>query len=387
MILYTIRDNVDPKYYPTCQFPARSMPQNGLLPFVQSFVCSIGNPCDPLSEYEEVPSYKNATLVLSLPFFFPTQQFFHSRFGKFIFDDQSRSAGGWAAAHARQQNDSFRDRYVAEQHPTAQVNGADTHQAGNQSAVRYARTSYTSFANFSKFTWNLCGICVILDRGVRLGDLFHNQKEIKNLLRLQMPYAREGLIDQLFDSSIKLIYVSIITLSNYVIRRSIDSKRWLIEVVCRDDFQLIEAFGSSNIDGVICSSESLKKYLILPNDEDYEEISKIFCKIDSSMIPNMLENLAKHLDFFGLLEMVDRVMAKFRDYDFFEDLKRAVETILDLRTVNKYIPSYLKIRQWMPKMIMVFKNVTFKQIDLTLWVTSSQRNFFFFFVLLSKGNR
>lgn len=42
-----------------------------------------------------------------------------------------------------------------------------------------------------------------------MGDLFHNQKEIKNLLRLQMP-AREGLIDQLFDSSIKLIYVSII---------------------------------------------------------------------------------------------------------------------------------------------------------------------------------
>lgn len=30
-----------------------------------------------------------------------------------------------------------------------------------------------------------------------------------------MPYAREGLIDQLFDSSIKLIYVSIICLSNY----------------------------------------------------------------------------------------------------------------------------------------------------------------------------
>lgn len=69
MILYTIRDNVDPKYYPTCQFPARSMPQNGLLPFVQSFVCSIGNPCDPLSEYEEVPSYENATLVLWNNFF------------------------------------------------------------------------------------------------------------------------------------------------------------------------------------------------------------------------------------------------------------------------------------------------------------------------------
>jgi len=64
MILYTVRDNVSPEYHPTCQFPARSMPQDGLLPFVQSYICSVGNPCDPLSEYEKVPSYKNATLVL-----------------------------------------------------------------------------------------------------------------------------------------------------------------------------------------------------------------------------------------------------------------------------------------------------------------------------------
>lgn len=66
MILYTVRDNVDPEYYPTCQFPARSMPQDGLLPFVQSYICSVGSPCDPLSEYEQVPSYKNATLVSQL---------------------------------------------------------------------------------------------------------------------------------------------------------------------------------------------------------------------------------------------------------------------------------------------------------------------------------
>lgn len=63
MILYTVRDNVDPEYHPTCQFPARSMPQDGLLPFVQNYICSVGSPCDPLSEYEQVPSYKNATLV------------------------------------------------------------------------------------------------------------------------------------------------------------------------------------------------------------------------------------------------------------------------------------------------------------------------------------
>lgn len=84
------------------------------------------------------------------------------------------------------------------------------------------------------------------------------------------------------------------------------------------------------------------------------------------MIPNMLESLSKHLDFSGLLEMIDRVMAKFRDYDFFDDLRKAVETILDLQTTKKFVPQYLKLRQWVPKMIMVFKNVTFKEIDLTL---------------------
>lgn len=60
MILYTVRDNIDPEYFPTCQFQARFMPQDGILPFVQSFVCGVGNPCEPLSESEEVPSYKNA---------------------------------------------------------------------------------------------------------------------------------------------------------------------------------------------------------------------------------------------------------------------------------------------------------------------------------------
>lgn len=51
---------IDPEYFPTCQFQARFMPQDGILPFVQSFVCGVGNPCEPLSESEEVPSYKNA---------------------------------------------------------------------------------------------------------------------------------------------------------------------------------------------------------------------------------------------------------------------------------------------------------------------------------------
>lgn len=110
----------------------------------------------------------------------------------------------------------------------------------------------------------------------------------------------------------------------------------------------------------------MRKYLILRKEEDYTEISKVLCDIDSETIPNILESLSKHLDFSGLLERVNRVMGKFRDYDFFKDLKRAVETILDLQIVKKYVPEYLRIREWVPKMIMVFKNVTFKEIDLTL---------------------
>ncbi|CAK9819447.1 ATP-binding cassette sub-family A member 13 [Anthophora plagiata] len=280
MILYTIRDNVDPKYHPTCQFPARSMPQNGLLPFVQSFICSLGNPCEPLSEYEEVPSYRNATL------------------GSFVVDLQP--------------------------------------MLNNETILSAISTLPNSIQLLKSMAQILTrpDIKALFDRGIRLGDLFNNHEEIKNLLHLQIPYARKGLIDELFNSSIKLLY-------------------------------LIEGFGSYNIGGVICSPESLKKYLILPNEQDYTEISKILCDIDSEMIPGIFENLSKHLDFTGLLEMVDRVMAKFRDYDFFDDLRRAVETILNLQTVQKYVPGYLRIRQWMPKMIMLFKNVTFKEIDLT----------------------
>lgn len=130
--------------------------------------------------------------------------------------------------------------------------------------------------------------------------------------------------------------------------------------------QLIKTFGSSNIDGVICSPESLKNYLIVPKEEDVTEISNVLCNIDPLAIPDILENLSKHLDFTGLLEMVDRAMAKFRDYNFFQDLKRTTETILDLKTSKKYIPEYLRIREWLPKVILVFQNVTFKEIDLNL---------------------
>ncbi|KAL0111880.1 hypothetical protein PUN28_013230 [Cardiocondyla obscurior] len=279
MILYTVRDNDDVENYPTCQFPARSMPQDGLLPFVQSYICSVGNPCDPLSQYEEAPSYKNATL------------------GPLIVELQP--------------------------------------MLNNKTIISAVETLPQSIQLLKSMAQILTKpeIKALFDRGIRLGDLFNNHEQIKNLLRIHMPQAREGLIDGLFESSVKLIY-------------------------------LIQTFGSSNIDGVICSPESLSKYLIVPKEEDYKEISNVLCNIDSLAIPDILENLSKHLDFTGLLEMVDRAMAKFRDYNFFQDLKRATETILDLKTSKKYIPEYLRIREWLPKMILVSQNVTFKEIDL-----------------------
>nr|XP_031839600.1 uncharacterized protein LOC116430078 isoform X2 [Nomia melanderi] len=280
MILYTIRDNMDPKYHPTCQFPARSMPGDGLLPFVQSFICSLGNPCDPLPEYEEVPSYRNATL------------------GPLVGEFQRM----------------FDNRTIL-------------------SAVKTLPNSIQLLKSMAQILTKPENKA-LFDRGIRLGDLFSNHEQLKRILREQMPNARDGLIDELFESSIKLLY-------------------------------LIDTFGSSNIDGVICSPDSLKMYLILPNEENYAQVSKMLCGIDSDTIPDILGSLSKHLDFSGLLEMVDRVMAKFRDYDFFLDMKRTAETILDLQTSKKFIPEYLRIQQWMPKMIMALKNVTFREIDLT----------------------
>ncbi|XP_028048892.2 uncharacterized protein LOC105837746 isoform X2 [Monomorium pharaonis] len=279
MIMYTVSDNTDLDYHPTCQFPARSMPQDGLLPFVQNYICSVGNPCDPLPEYEEVPTYQNTTL----------------------------------------------GPLIGELQP----------MLNNETVISAVETLPQSIKLLKSMAEILTKpeIKALFDRGIRLGDLFNNHEQIKSLLRTHMPGAREGFIDGLFESSVKLIY-------------------------------LIKTFGSSNINGVICSPESLRNYLIVSKEEDITEISNVLCNIDSLAIPDILENLSKHLDFTGLLEMVDRAMATFRDYDFFQDLKRTTETILDLKISKKYIPEYLRIREWLPKIMLLFRNVTFKEIDL-----------------------
>ncbi|XP_015191826.1 PREDICTED: uncharacterized protein LOC107074670 isoform X2 [Polistes dominula] len=279
LILYTVRDNVDPEYHPTCHFPSRSMPQDGLLPFVQSYICSIGNPCDLLSEYEEVPTYSNASL------------------GPLVIDMQPLL-----------NNDTI------------------------LSAVKTLPKSIQLLKSMAEILTRP-EIKTLFDRGIRLGDLFNNHDRIKSLLRAQMPRASPSLVDGLFESSIRLYY-------------------------------LIETFSSTNIDGIVCSTENLKKFLILTNEEDYGKISEVLCQLDANQIPDILSELSKHLDFSSLLAMLDRVMGKFRSYDFFQDLKRTVDIILNLKSIDKYVPSYLKIREWLPNVVMLFRNVTFKEIDL-----------------------
>ncbi|XP_028982053.1 uncharacterized protein LOC107039836 isoform X2 [Diachasma alloeum] len=279
MLLYVVRDNVEPEYNPTCQFPARLMPRDGLLPFVQSYICSVGNPCDPLDNYEEVPSYQNA------------------RLGPLMMEFQSLLP--------------------------------------NQTIL----SAVKSLPQSVKFLRSMAEILTkpeikqLFDRGLRLGDLFNNHQVLKSSLMKQLPGVRENLLDDLFDTSIKLYY-------------------------------LIESFGSSNIDGVVCNPSSLKEFLIVPREENLLEISSALCHLNSTQVPLILEKLTDHLDFAGLLEIVSRVMAKFRDYDFITDVTRAITTVLNLETVIKHVPEYLKLREWIPNFLSLFRTLNFKKIDL-----------------------
>ncbi|XP_028174826.1 uncharacterized protein LOC114363337 [Ostrinia furnacalis] len=63
LCLYVVRINIDNQDFPTCQFSARALPSAGILPFVQSFVCSVNNECEPMDRFQEVPTYENAKLT------------------------------------------------------------------------------------------------------------------------------------------------------------------------------------------------------------------------------------------------------------------------------------------------------------------------------------
>ncbi|CAG9128613.1 unnamed protein product [Plutella xylostella] len=61
--LYIVRANIDNQDFPTCQFPARALPSAGMLTFLQSFICSVGNQCEPMDQYQEIPLYENSRLT------------------------------------------------------------------------------------------------------------------------------------------------------------------------------------------------------------------------------------------------------------------------------------------------------------------------------------
>ncbi|KAJ2941105.1 hypothetical protein O0L34_g10339 [Tuta absoluta] len=61
--IYIVRANVDNVTYSTCQFPARALPSAGMLPFLQSFICSVNNECEGLDKFDEIPTYENSKLT------------------------------------------------------------------------------------------------------------------------------------------------------------------------------------------------------------------------------------------------------------------------------------------------------------------------------------
>ncbi|CAB3232753.1 unnamed protein product [Arctia plantaginis] len=61
--LHIVRVNIDNTEYPTCGFPARALPSAGMVPFLQSFLCSADNQCSSLDQYEEIPTYENSKLT------------------------------------------------------------------------------------------------------------------------------------------------------------------------------------------------------------------------------------------------------------------------------------------------------------------------------------
>lgn len=59
--LYALRLKFQSVEVPDCQFPTRQLPsQTGLLPFFQSYICTIENECSNTSYYEETSKFTKA---------------------------------------------------------------------------------------------------------------------------------------------------------------------------------------------------------------------------------------------------------------------------------------------------------------------------------------
>lgn len=59
--LYLLRLRFTSTEIDACQFPTRQLPsRSDVLPFFQSYICTIDNQCTPPGHYEETSSFVNA---------------------------------------------------------------------------------------------------------------------------------------------------------------------------------------------------------------------------------------------------------------------------------------------------------------------------------------
>lgn len=59
--LYALRLKFQAENMPDCQYPTRQLPSStGLLPFFQSYICTIENACLDVNKYQETSQFENA---------------------------------------------------------------------------------------------------------------------------------------------------------------------------------------------------------------------------------------------------------------------------------------------------------------------------------------
>lgn len=69
--LYSLRLKFGAKIIEECQFPTRQLPSStGLLPFFQSYICTVENACSSTKDYEEFSQFKKAPWVSNFLCFF-----------------------------------------------------------------------------------------------------------------------------------------------------------------------------------------------------------------------------------------------------------------------------------------------------------------------------
>ncbi|XP_034938100.1 phospholipid-transporting ATPase ABCA1 [Chelonus insularis] len=210
MLLYTLRDKVAPEYHPTCQFRARLMPHDGLLPFVQSYLCNVGNPCESLDQYEEFPLFSKTRLSQ------PIKEF---------------------------------QRILENKTITEAINVLP------QSV--YFLKSMTEILTQPN-------IKTIFIDGIKLGDILNDHEEVKALLKNQLSNGDENLMNTLLRTPINLLYIMNMLSSSSGVDKIICSPEMLgqyLTVSKEQDLSVIsQTLCNLNQDKVPSMIEQLAKY-------------------------------------------------------------------------------------------------------------------------------